>query len=222
MEKQAHKNASSDSGRAPARSVLYGVGVALIILGIGAALLTTGWPSARSNAASISAPEEAQARTNVSEITSEIAAGHAWNAETNAVLIYSDTCPHCHALINYLEEKNAFKEMNIVKTTDPSPYIPLLAKMGINFSGVPTFIIYAPEMNIPSGIKTAPFIVIVGFPSDYQNKDGYFMGREKELEYCQGMHGTPYYENNIYLFCVLPDGTVLGNEHAIDWILQHT
>ena len=150
------------------------------------------------------------------------AAKPAWNARTNAVLIYSESCPHCHALIQYLEKKNAFEELNIAKTTDPSPYISLLAKMGINFSGVPTFIVYAPETNLPAVIKTAPFIVIVGFPSDHQNKDGYFMGRKRELEYCQGMHGTPYYENNTYLFCMLPDGTILGNEHAIDWILQHT
>ena len=148
------------------------------------------------------------------------AAKPAWDARTNAVIIYSESCPHCHALIRYLEEKNAFEELNIVKTTDASPYIPLLAKMGINFSGVPTFIMYAPEMNIPSAVKTAPFIVIVGFPSNNQNKNGYFMGKEKELEYCQGMRGTPYYENNTYLFCVLPDGTVLGNEHAINWIMS--
>ncbi|NPA76815.1 MAG: hypothetical protein GXN93_03615 [Candidatus Diapherotrites archaeon] len=144
----------------------------------------------------------------------------AWNAETNAVLIYSPTCVHCHALIQYLQEKNAFDEMNIVKTTNPSPYIPLLSKMGLGFNGVPTFIVYAPDANIPAKIKTAPFIVMIGFPSEYQDKNGYFMGENKELSYCKDMHGVPYYENNTYLFCIRPDGTILGNEHAVDWILK--
>jgi len=143
-----------------------------------------------------------------------------WDPKIDAVLIYSHGCAHCETLLKYLQEKNAFAEINIVRTTDPSKYIPLLSKMNITFSGVPTLIAYLPDANLPAEITTKPYVIMVGFPSESQLGDGYFSNEDFDRSHCLGAKGIPYYEDNKYLFCILQDGTILGNAHAIDWIIE--
>ncbi len=141
-------------------------------------------------------------------------------AAGNNILVYSPTCPHCHALIQYLQKKGLMQRWHIKETTDPEAISKILQRYGLSFEGYPTLVIYAPDANLPSFIKTAPYIILVGFPAGPNDVNGYYMGEKMDLSLCRGMHGTPVYEKGTYLFCVRKDGVILGNEHAIDWIAQ--
>lgn len=46
------------------------------------------------------------------------------------------------------------------------------------------------------------------------------MGKKQEESFCKQIGGTPYYENNTYLFCIRKNGMIIGNEHAVDWLMD--
>lgn len=125
------------------------------------------------------------------------------------VLVYSPSCPHCHALINYLNEK--YPEVPILRTTDASKIKQYLEEAGVAWQGG------VPILAIKANSKV---YVISGFPSESQLKDGYFFGADREKQLCAQWNGTAYEENGRYLFCQLKDGTIIGNEHAVDWVMS--
>ncbi|MDN5358278.1 MAG: hypothetical protein PWP76_121 [Candidatus Diapherotrites archaeon] len=125
------------------------------------------------------------------------------------VLVYSPTCPHCHSLMKYLDEK--YPDAPILRTTDGSKIKEYLKEAGVSWDGGVPIMAVRVDGNV---------FVLSGFPSENQDVNGYFMGREKELSLCKGMRGTPYPNEQNYLFCILPDGKILGNKYVVDWVLS--
>jgi len=133
------------------------------------------------------------------------------NKENVVYLIYSPACPHCHAMIEYL--KNYENEIKIVKTTQPKKYLSYLYK-NFNFSwdgGVPLLF---------GIVENKTLIVIQGYPAKGQEKNGYFLGKEKEQKICENMNGEKIMINGDYKFCELPTGVILGNKYAIDYLIN--
>ncbi len=126
-------------------------------------------------------------------------------------LCYSETCPHCGHLTSYLETLN-LKRTKIYKTKDSAFTYKCLLKLGIRWDfGVP--IVFAKTKN--------ETIVIQGYPSSSQEKDGYFLGKEIEKKICEQSKGTPFFDKNgNYLFCKLPNGIILGNRYAINYLIN--
>ena len=126
-------------------------------------------------------------------------------------LVYSPYCPHCHHLIEYLDTKN-LKDVSILKTTNGKATYECLLKENFKWNfGVP--IVFA-KVN-------STLIVIEGYPSVDQDVNGYFLGKEKEEDICDASEGEKFFDKNgRYLFCKLPDGTILGNKYAIDYLLK--
>ncbi len=124
-------------------------------------------------------------------------------------LIYSEACPHCHTLMNYLESRH--EGVKLVKTTNGAAFKEVLDRYGVKWDfGVPMMF----------AIAGGNFIGLEGFPTESQDVDGYFMGREFEQQLCQSRGGTPYLVDGSYLFCKLPSGFFLGNEHSVDHLVN--
>jgi hypothetical protein len=131
--------------------------------------------------------------------------------ESVVYLIYSPICPHCHHMIEYLQTFE--NEIKIVKTTDSSKYANYLLER-FNFSwdrGVPLLF---------GIVENKTLIVIEGYPAEQQEKDGYFLGKEKEQEICEKLKGEKVFVNGDYRFCRLPNGIIMGNKYAVDYLIN--
>jgi len=125
------------------------------------------------------------------------------------VLVYSPTCPHCENLRAYLEKK--YPDVPLLETTDGSKIRPYLREANVTWQGG------VPIMALRIDGKV---YIVSGFPSKYQDKGGYINGKDWEESFCRGVHGKMYPSERNYLFCIRPDGSIIGNEHAIDWLME--
>lgn len=130
--------------------------------------------------------------------------------ESTVYLLYSPTCPHCHAMIEYIESKRM--GVKLIKTMETSKYAKyLMANCSFKWDGgVPLLF---------AVLKNGTLIAIEGYPAKSQEKNGYFMGKEYEINMCNKLKGTPIYENGEYRFCKLPNKAILGNKYAVDYVL---
>ncbi|OYT42494.1 MAG: hypothetical protein B6U78_01180 [Candidatus Aenigmarchaeota archaeon ex4484_224] len=126
-------------------------------------------------------------------------------------LIYSSSCPHCHHLIETLQSLD-LKGVSIIQSMNGKEAFYCLNQRNFTWNfGVP--IVFA--------LVNDKLIVIEGYPSSSQDVNGYFLGKEKEESFCKSMNGNPIYDNSgNYLFCKLPDGTILGNKYAIEYLID--
>lgn len=122
---------------------------------------------------------------------------------------YSTACPHCHHLLAYVEKYE--KNVTFLATTNGNFIQECLKRINVSWDfGVPiTFAKAGDEV-----------VVIKGYPSEPQDKDGYFLGKEMEMEFCESVEGKLIYENGNYLFCELKDDKILGNRYAIDYLVE--
>jgi len=129
--------------------------------------------------------------------------------ESVIYLAYSEACPHCHTLMNYIQSKQT--EVRMLATTNGAALKPVLDSYGVDWDfGVPMmFAIAGGEM-----------LALEGFPSESQDIGGYFMGKDFEQQLCQSRGGEPQLENSDYRYCKLPDGFFLGNKNAVDYVLS--
>lgn len=126
-------------------------------------------------------------------------------------LIYSPLCPHCHYMIEYLKKYE--NEIKIIKTTEPKKYIDYIFEH-FNFSwdgGVPLLF---------GIVKNKTLIVIQGYPTQQQENNGYFLGKEKEQKLCENLNGEKIVINEDYKFCKLPNGVIIGNKYAVDYLIN--
>ncbi|MCD6403201.1 MAG: hypothetical protein J7K98_02650 [Candidatus Aenigmarchaeota archaeon] len=149
--------------------------------------------------------EFAYQNKNESENTLELNKG----SDSYVYLVYSDTCPHCHHLLEYLSKIKT--NVTIVKTKDSQKAYKCLQSQGFSWNfGVP----------IMFARTDKKLIVIEGYPSKSQDKNGYFMGMDYEYSLCNSSNGKPYYENGTYVFCEMPEGKILGNEYAVRYLIN--
>lgn len=124
-------------------------------------------------------------------------------------LVYSPSCPHCHALINYLKGRE--EGLRVVTTTDGAWAARVLGKYGLNWNGgVP--VLFA--------VSGSEITAIQGFPAGSQDKGGYFMGLEYEKALCESGSGTPVLNGSEYLYCRQADGFLLGNRFSVDYLIN--
>lgn len=135
------------------------------------------------------------------------------NAQKSFIyLIYSPTCPHCGHLMEYLKNFEGEKNITIVKTTQTSKYFGILKKFNFTWDGgVPLLFAI---------VKNKTLIVIEGYPSERQDVNGYFLGKEKEQTLCKRINGKEVFENGKYKFCKLPNNIILGNKYAVDYLIN--
>jgi len=125
----------------------------------------------------------------------------------NIYVVYSPTCPHCKNLFEFLEKGG----IGVHKLTiDIFSITPVYRELAIFFTGVP--FIFAKVNNT--------YVIIQGYPSSNQEKDGYFMGRDFEENLCKSMNATPVYENGTYLFCRITPNILFGNRYAVLWLVE--
>ncbi len=125
----------------------------------------------------------------------------------NAYLIYGPTCPHCEHLIKYIGSRG----LEVVKTTN-GKYADYLKQFGFDWDGgVPLFFAI---------LKNDTPIIIEGYPSSSQDKNGYFFGMEYETKMCKNLRGTPIYQNGTYRYCKLPNGALVGNKYSVDYLIN--
>ncbi len=129
--------------------------------------------------------------------------------ESKVYLIYSPTCPHCKALIKYIDNTNV--NVSIIKTRD-GKYGSYLKQFNFSWNGAVPLLFGI--------LKNNTAIIIQGYPSEGQEKNGYFMGMEYEIKICENLNGEKIYENGKYLFCKLPTGVIMGNKYAVDYLLK--
>jgi len=125
----------------------------------------------------------------------------------NIYVVYSPTCPHCKNLFNFLE-KNGIGVHKL--TMDIFAITPAYKDLAILFRGVP--FMFA-KVN-------GTYVIIQGYPSSNQEKDGYFMGRDFEEDLCKSMNAIPVYENGTYLFCKIAPNIIFGNRYAVLWLVD--
>ncbi len=125
------------------------------------------------------------------------------------IIVYSPTCPHCENLLAYLEKH--YPDAPITKSTDPQIVRPYLEEANVVWQGGVPIMVVVTDNNV---------YIISGFPSKYQDKNGYINGRAWEMSWCRGIHGKMYPSERNYFFCIRPDGTIIGNEHAVDWVME--
>ncbi len=131
------------------------------------------------------------------------------NNSSYIFVIYSSSCPHCHALINYLDSLKA--NVSIVKIERNSDVYSILKSLGIKWNGgVPFMVVHINNS----------FVTVEGFPSDSQNINGYFYGKNEEENLCKKWGGTGVYKNGEYLYCRLSDGSLVGNEYSLKYLIQ--
>ncbi len=116
-------------------------------------------------------------------------------------IVYSESCPYCRALKAYLDENNYPYSF-----ISPSQAARIASSEGVNWKGTIPFVIAK---------KGEGYMFMLGFPRE--REDGYAIGESEE--WCERMNGTPFQEDNTYLFCVV-DGIVQGNEHAVNYIYK--
>jgi len=125
----------------------------------------------------------------------------------NIYLVFSPTCPHCENLMNFLEkERIGVESIPIEKFY----VIGVYKNLSGYFNGVP--FVFAKVNNT--------IIIIKGYPSKGQEKNGYFLGKEFEEDFCKKTNGTPVYINNTYAFCKLSENVLLGNRYSILWLIE--
>jgi len=125
-------------------------------------------------------------------------------------LIYSPFCPHCHHMMEYLHEIAEKYEIKVVETMNTTYVLYLKEKFNFTWDGgVPLLF---------AVLKNDTLIAIEGYPSVSQDVDGYFLGKEREQEICRYSGGESIYENGDYKFCKLPNGVILGNKYAINYL----
>ena len=124
-------------------------------------------------------------------------------------LVYSPSCSHCHSLIEFIETNET--GLNLIKTKDFPAVAEFLSSYDIEWKfGVP----------ILFGVSYSEIKILEGFPSGSQNKEGYFIGKDFEQNICESQRGSPYFENDTYLFCNLPSGMMLGNDFSVKHLLD--
>jgi hypothetical protein len=124
-------------------------------------------------------------------------------------LAYSNTCPHCHTLIDYIASKDS--PVKVFTTTSGAVFKPVLDNYGVDWSfGVPMMF----------AIADGEFLGVEGFPDESQEVDGYFMGREFEQQLCDSRGGEPQLVEGEYRYCKLPNGFFLGNKYSVDYMLS--
>ncbi|NPA38331.1 MAG: hypothetical protein GXN99_00885 [Candidatus Nanohaloarchaeota archaeon] len=131
------------------------------------------------------------------------------NVEGNKALyvISSPTCPHCINLKNDLKQVSA----NIIYVSPTSTEAYKIQRLVPEWSGgVPLMVCLTSDKPL----------VMIGYPSATQEKDGYFLGEEQEKEICRSQQGKEIYDGNKYLYCVLPNGFIIGNEYALNYLLE--
>ena len=155
------------------------------------------------------APGAPQAEVNQDQGMATVAQANALK-RGQILVVYNPECPHCHELLAYLSQH--YPTAPITKTTDGSAARAPLQAAHVQWDGgVPLFIARLPEGN---------YVVIEGFPAAQQNVDGYIYGPKSEEAMCKQLKGTPIYIKDKYAFCKLPNGTIIGNEHAMDWVME--
>ncbi len=118
-------------------------------------------------------------------------------SSASVLVVASPTCPHCQ----HLEE--VLREMNVGYVLIPPDEGRRLAEeRGVNWDGGVPLLIYRD-------------IVIEGFPAKGQEVNGYFRGEEN---LCKTV-GTPVYDGNVYLYCRLKNGAILGNRHVLEMFI---
>ncbi len=124
-------------------------------------------------------------------------------------LVYSPSCSHCHSLMEYIELNET--GINLIKTKDAPEVAKFLLEYDIDWKfGVP----------ILFGVSYSEIKILEGFPSGSQNKEGYFIGKDFEQNICEAQRGTPFFENEVYQFCNLPSGMMLGNDFSVKYLLD--
>ncbi|GEM_PF-1594508 len=132
--------------------------------------------------------------------------------ENTIYLIYSPVCPHCHHMREYLHEMAKEHGIRVVETMNTS--YALYLKEEFNFTwdgGVPLLF---------AVLKNNTLVAIEGYPSTSQDVNGYFLGKEKEQEFCKHWGGEGVYEDGEYKFCKLPNGVIVGNKYAVDYLVR--
>ncbi len=124
-------------------------------------------------------------------------------------LIQSPTCPHCKAIIKYLDSVDF--NVSIIKTTS-GEYGKYLKKYNFSWNGGVPLLFAILENNT--------LIAIQGYPTESQEKNGYFIGKEYEMNMCNSLDGKMTFKNGEYQFCKLPNGVILGNKYAVDYLLE--
>ena len=129
--------------------------------------------------------------------------------QSTIFLVFSPACSHCTALKNYIHTKH--NSVTVLATEKGSVVAPILEGFNIEWGyGVPIlFAKIGDEM-----------IVLEGFPTGSQEEDGYFMGQEFEQGICTAQKGEAVFEEGNYKFCKLSTGMILGNLHAVDYVLE--
>jgi len=125
----------------------------------------------------------------------------------NIYVVYSDQCPHCRHLLEFLSSLGA--NVHLIRVEDFAK-LSIYHNLSRYFTGVP--FVFA-KVN-------GSLVIIEGFPDASQDVDGYFYGRDYEMKLCKQMNGEPVFVNGTYWFCRLDSIRVLGNEHAIVWFLE--
>lgn len=125
-------------------------------------------------------------------------------------LAYSETCPHCHTLIEYVQSSAA--NVTLAATKEGAVLQPVLREHNVSWDfGVPLMFAVADGQLI--GLK--------GFPTESQEQDGYFINRDFEQQLCQQRGGQAHTDGSgEYIFCELPNGLFLGNHHSADYIIS--
>lgn len=130
--------------------------------------------------------------------------------QSTLYLIYSPSCPHCHALIEYLD---TIKTQAFIFKTTQFYYATCLENLGLKWNGGVPLLFGILENN--------SIIAIQGYPTSSQEVNGYFLGMEKEIEICENANGEKVYsKDGKYLFCRLPNGFILGNKYAVDYLIK--
>lgn len=137
-----------------------------------------------------------------------------WNSEFilgrgTVYVVYSPTCPHCHTLIEYVRRED--RNVNVITTTDSSAVAEVFSEYGISWDyGVPVMF----------GTVNDTMILLKGFPSDSQFRNGYFMSKDYEENLCGLQNGTAIGDGSDYRFCILSDGQMMGNAYSADAVLS--
>ena len=125
----------------------------------------------------------------------------------NIYVVYSPTCPHCKNLFSFLDREGIdVKKVSIEEFST----MKIFNNLSTYFRGVP-FVFARVNDTI---------LIISGYPSSKQEKDGYFLGKDYEEGLCKEMNGTPIHINDTYSFCELSKNVFLGNKYSILWLIE--
>ncbi len=129
--------------------------------------------------------------------------------QSTMFLVFSPACSHCNALKDYIHTKH--NSVTVLATEKGAAVAPILENFSIEWGyGVPVLFAKIEDK----------IIALEGFPTGSQEKKGYFMGLEFEQNLCAAQKGEAVFENETYQFCKLNTGMILGNLHAVDYLLE--